>query len=292
MQKSEEMLMKKIALITDSATNLPEEFMKEDFVYVAPLKVNIDGVEYYDLKDITPKEVAEKIETCDIKTTLVSPGEALDFYRQAIKDGYDEILTVNMSSVLSGTFNSFRVAAEQVEEVKITNFDTRSAGIGCGLQVVRAIELLKEGKTVEEIIADLTSRVEKSDVSLVPGTLKFLVKGGRVSKLRGAVGGILNIIPILEIVEDGTIKDVGKGRGFRSTIMTNVQRYIDKYRGKGKIDIGFSTSFDEAEVDLAEKTVREALADQVRNVYRTHLTSVLCTHSGPKNFVISMYIVE
>ncbi|MFV0254718.1 MAG: DegV family protein [Erysipelotrichaceae bacterium] len=283
--------MNKIAVLTDSAVNLPKQFMDLDFVYVAPLKVNRDGEEFLDGIDIDPRTVASEIDDHDFKTTLVNPLEALSFYNKAKDDGYNILLSVNLSSSLSGTFNSFRIAADQIEGVEVYNFDTNSAGIGAGLQVIRAIELVQANKSISEIIEYLEGHKKNSKVTLLPGSLKYLVKGGRLSKLKGTIGGILNISPILEVQESGEIIQVAKGRGFKNAITTSIKRYSEMFKNLGTIDVGLSTSFDEEELDIAEAALKEALP-KIRNVYRTYLTPVLCIHAGPKNIVISIYPID
>lgn len=220
--------MKKIKLITDSTCDLPKEVLEKNNIEVMRLLINFGEESYLDGIEINQDELFEKIESRNIfpTTSQITPNRFLEVFENAKKN--DEILIlVLISSVMSGTYQSACLAKKMSEYDDIYIVDSKSTCSGLGVLVLRAANLIKEGKSVEEIIDDLEREKYKINSSLSFDSLDNLIKGGRISKTVGVVTGILGIKLILEI-KDGLMSVKDKVRGNKKAVKRIVED-IEKY---------------------------------------------------------------
>lgn len=187
-----------IQLVSDTSTMYTPEQGKELGVTIVPLHVTVNERSYRDLEEITDDQLLAMIaEKHTPKTSQPALGEKIDTYDVLSEQG--EVLDIAMSSGLSGTYQSALLAKEQsVNPEKVHVFDSRTL---CGphrCMINRAVELVKEGKTVSEILAVL-EKARDSEVSyLIPFDFGFLVRGGRLNSMAGALGGLLKLVPIMK----------------------------------------------------------------------------------------------
>ena len=223
-----------IRVITDSSCDLPKEMITQYNIGVAPLHIYIDGEDYTDGADITHEEFYEKSGKAQNlpKTSQPAPGDVLDLIHESLKE-YTHVLSVNLSSALSGTYQTVNMLKESVGEA-LTIFDTKNGSLGVGLQVLKACELVKEGLSSTEIVKRLAEYRDSLDTLVYLETLENAVKGGRVSKLSYIAASMLNVKAIVYIdKEEGTVKVREKIRGEKKAL-----RYIiDAIKNK---DIDFS----------------------------------------------------
>lgn len=220
--------MKKIKLITDSTCDLPKEVLEKNNIEVMRLLINFGEESYLDGIEINQDELFEKIESRNIfpTTSQITPNRFLEVFENAKKN--DEILIlVLISSVMSGTYQSACLAKKMSEYDDIYIVDSKSTCSGLGVLVLRAANLIKEGKSVEEIIDDLEREKYKINSSLSFDSLDNLIKGGRISKTVGVVTGILGIKLILEI-KDGLMAVKDKVRGSKKAVKRIIED-IEKY---------------------------------------------------------------
>lgn len=207
--------MSKIALVTDSTSDISKSMEEALGIKVVPLTVNIDGKSYLDRIDITNEAFYKHIETCEVlpTTSQVSPGLFYETYHKLYEEGYDEIISIHLSKNLSGTVDSARIASKMLsEEIKVTVIDSLGATISLGLVVKILAEAIKVGKTIEEVL-DLAEKVKsKVELYFLLDSLTNLEKGGRIGKASFLVGSLLNIKPILKL-ENGVIDSYDKVRG-------------------------------------------------------------------------------
>lgn len=198
-----------IKIITDTASDiLPMEGEKLG-IKVLPLTIRFNKDEFIDGVTITQRKFYEKlIESSELpKTSQITPfafQEAFEEFKN------DDVICITLSRKLSGTYNSARIAAEDYPNVRV--IDSNNVTIGERIIVLRALQLVNEGKTVDEVVNIIE---EEKDIAHVIGmveTLEYLKKGGRISPLVAAIGGFLKIKPVVEI-NDGEIKMLGKARG-------------------------------------------------------------------------------
>ncbi|MBQ3010032.1 MAG: DegV family protein, partial [Oscillospiraceae bacterium] len=200
----------KVRIITDSTADLRANLV--DSVPFVPLTINFGEEEFVDNVTMSRKAFYEHLAVCkDLpKTSQPTPDAFEKEYKKAIAAG-EKVIVLTISSKLSGTFQSASIAAmDYPDDVYVV--DTRSAAIGVGILAELAYELAKQGLDAEAIVAKLEE--EKNDLVLFAAldTLEYLVRGGRLSKVAGLAGGLLNIKPVITL-KDGEIAVVGKARG-------------------------------------------------------------------------------
>lgn len=269
--------MKKIKLITDSTCDLPKDVLEKNNIEVMPLLINFGEESYLDGIEINQDELFEKIESGNIfpTTAQVTPNRFLEVFENAKKN--DEILIlVLISSVMSGTYQSACLAKEMSEYDDIYIVDSKSTCSGLGVLVLRAANLIKEGKSVQEIIDDLEKEKYKINSSLSFDSLDNLIKGGRISKTVGVVTGILGIKLILEI-KDGLMAVKDKVRGSKKAVKRIIED-IEKYGCRKDLPVIL------VNVDMEDIAgpLREYLKANNIDFIETTVGCTVAIHSGKK----------
>lgn len=203
-------------IVTDRGADLLPEHAAQADVRFAPLAITLDGKTYLSGIDIQPDEFYRKLdETGGFPTTSQpSPGDLAQMYREAAATDR-EILSIHISSGLSGTVNAARVAAQAVPEADVAIYDTKSLSAAQGWHVEMAALAAKAGWTRERILAMLEKVTAATEVLFTLPTLKYLIHGGRVSHLKGLLAQVLNIRPIIGVEkEGGTSLTKGQARTF------------------------------------------------------------------------------
>jgi len=273
--------MKKIAVLTDSAANLTESFVKKhDNLFVVPLKIIIDGKEYRDQEEISAEEVYQKLDHHEVKTSLPILTDIEDRIKTIKEKGFTHVVVVNISSGLSGTFNSFRLALEEEKDLEIVQYDTLTLGAGEGFIVQYALELIEDGCPFDDIKDKLHRlRHEDSLAFYTLNTLKYLRAGGRIGKVEGTLGDLLHIKPIITVDDAGEYVTLSKAFGQKRAMLKMKSILLENFEGD-KIDLVIHYGNNE---DLAKEWAEKLkpLFD-IRNLQLVRLTPVLGVHTGPE----------
>lgn len=210
--------MEKIKIITDSTLDIPAELIKEKDIEVLPLLINFGEESYLDGVEITTKEMLERIERENIlpTTAQVTPNRFEETFRKFLAEGY-KIVTIVLSSNMSGTYQSACIAKNMVESDDIIVIDSRTVTSQLGLLVLKACELRDKGANIFEIEKGVKEAITKVRCSLNFESLENLVRGGRLSKTAGTIGSVLGLRLILDI-KDGTMVVKDKVRGNKKAI--------------------------------------------------------------------------
>ena len=207
-------------IVADSGYDLSPQQLGDQKVNTLPLKMTLSGITYRSGIDIQSEEFYQLLaETEDMPTTSVpSPGEFLELYQQVAQED-PEILSIHISSGLSGTFNAARTAAEQMKNANITLVDTRTLSGEMGWQIEAALRGIKLGKSLDEIL-EMMSRIRaQSEMVFTLPDLSYLIHGGRISHLKGLLASLLGIKPIIGVGKsDGKYADLSKARTFKKAI--------------------------------------------------------------------------
>lgn len=188
----------KTAIVTDSTAYLTLEERNSYNVHMIPLSVNIEGTFYDEEIDITASEFYDRVRGAAEfpKTTQPSVGRFVELYETLGKE-YDEIVTIHLSSGISGTFQGAVQAGAMVEGVNVHAFDSEVAAYLQGLYVKEAAKLAMDGASGEQIVDHLNELKETRDVYIIVDDLQHLQRGGRLSAAAALIGGLLQVKPIL-----------------------------------------------------------------------------------------------
>jgi DegV family protein with EDD domain len=270
-------------IVTDSGTDisLSKEEQQELNIHVVPLNVSLDNVTYREGVDIQPAEFYPLLaETEDMPTTSQpSAGEFADVYKKILE--YDpDILSIHISSGLSGTYNSAIAAAQMLPGTNITVMDAKTLSAAAGWQVEAAARAVKKGWSMEEV-KSLVARISAASDSIYTlNELKYLIHGGRISHMKGLIASILNIKPLIGVEkEGGTYVQLGQSRTFKRAVQGLVNIISEKHPpgSELRVQVLHSFNFEGAAMlkDLIDKTFKCTWLPE------GHISLVLGAHTGP-----------
>ena len=226
-------------IVVDSAANIPAELVKKYDIRVISFVNYVNGKKVVCFApDLTPEEERAKGREyydavragADVKTGLVSSGDFEDLFRSILEAG-DDILYFSLSKNISGTYNSARIAAEELSESfpdrKIRLIDALNASLAQGILAIYASEMRAGGKSLDETADILATYPAKMNGIFTVGDLKYLSKTGRISSSAALVGNLLSIKPILRGNKDGFIVQFKKCRGRKAALNTLVSLVCD-----------------------------------------------------------------
>ncbi|CAM2077909.1 MULTISPECIES: DegV family protein [Clostridium] len=210
--------MEKIKIITDSTLDLPLDLIKEKDIEVLPLLINFGEESYLDGVEINTREMLDRIAKENIlpTTAQVTPNRFEEVFKKYIDEGY-KIVTLVLSSEMSGTYQSACIAKNMLDTDDIIVIDSRNVTSGLGVLVLKACEFRDNGDNIFEIEEKIKSIIPKVKSSLSFESLENLVRGGRLSKAAGAIGSVLGLRLILE-VKDGQMAVKDKVRGSKKAL--------------------------------------------------------------------------
>ena len=273
-----------LKIIVDSTSDVSAEQIKNHQLTVVPLTTHFGDEEFLDGVTMTPQEFFKRLESDPNHptTSQPSPEVFMKAFREAIDNG-DEVLAITISGKLSGTYQSARLAAMELDSDRIYIVDSENVSLGIQVLLEYACRLRAEGKSGAEIAAVLEEKKHEVRVLAVVDTLKYLHRGGRISKTVAVAGNLLSIKPILEIT-DGEILMVGKARGAKSS-----ERLLNKLiEERGNID--FDQPFCLAYSGLDPAPLDEYV-DSYTDLWESHVAreaipvavigSTIGTHAGP-----------
>ena len=204
-----------VAVVTDSTADYPPRFLAEQGVTVVPLHVRFGSESYRDQFEISPEQFFEKLVSSPHHPTTSQPAQQdlLDTYEKlATEMGTRDILSIHIGSALSGTFTAAQTAAKRLENLNIRVFDSGTATVGVGMLALKAAEMARAGRKLDEIWAALEKTRQRSGIIFTVDTLEYLQKGGRITWAAAFLGELLKFKPIL-MVADGKIGVKTKVRG-------------------------------------------------------------------------------
>lgn len=210
--------MEKIKIITDSTLDLPSDLIKEKDIEVLPLLINFGEESYLDGVEINTREMLDRIAKENIlpTTAQVTPNRFEEVFKKYLDEGY-KIVTLVLSSEMSGTYQSACIAKNMLDTDDIIVIDSRNVTSGLGVLVLKACEFRDNGDNIFEIEEKIKSIIPKVKSSLSFESLENLVRGGRLSKAAAAIGSVLGLRLILE-VKDGQMAVKDKVRGSKKAL--------------------------------------------------------------------------
>lgn len=268
-----------IRIVIDSTSDVTDEIIEKYNLKMVPLTVNFENESLLDKIELSSKDFFDKLEKAEKlpTTTLVSPGAFVETFSEILMEG-DQVLGIFLASEFSGTYDSARMAKEMIGSDDIHIIDTRSVCLGSFALILEAIDLVEQNMAIEEIVEELDKLKEKVVAIAALDTLKYLEKGGRLSKGQAVVGSLLNIKPIIEI-KDGKLSVIEKIRGKNKTI-----KWFDEWIEKNNYDLTDKTvllfhgrSYDQ--LKILRETIEEKY--KIKNIIEQEIGAVIGTHAGP-----------
>jgi DegV family protein with EDD domain len=203
----------KIAIVSDSTSDLTLETREKYNIRILPLRVIYTDGEYKDRVDITPEEIYARFKEEIPTTSLPSPQDTMDLLNQLKQEDYTHVIIVTISSGISGTMNMIRNIADSFEGLSFEIIDSKSLTMGAGFAIIEGSKELERTNDFEKTVNRIKEVLSKTKVYYVVKTLEYLKKGGRIGKVEGTIGELLNIKPIIAINEDGVYYSYKKVRG-------------------------------------------------------------------------------
>lgn len=273
--------MSKIAIVTDSTSNLPEDLVRHHSIHVIPLQLIWAGDTYRDGLDIAPLEFYTRLKTAKEMPSSSQPSPAAfqRVYTELLDQGYD-IVSIHISSKLSGTMDSAIQAKNNLHSDRIALIDSFSASMGLGFPVLVAARAASEGASFEEVVQQAENAANRTGVLFVVSTLEFLHRGGRIGGAAAFLGTALGLKPIL-YVNDGKVDAKEKIRTMTKALDRVTDLLVENV-GDRKVHLSVLHANAPAEADnLLQKAKDRLPSGAIVESFLTPVSPVIGTHTGP-----------
>lgn len=277
-----------VKIVTDSGADIPKPLAEELDIAVVPLTVHFGDEEFKDGVDLELSEFYRRLHAGgQPRTTQPSPTDFEAVYRRLQADA-DAIVSVHLSSQLSGTMQSASIAAAMDGiDVPVHVVDSRSASLGIGMLAVEAARMAKAGASAEDIVQHLEAIVARQKVLFLVDTLEYLQRNGRIGRAQAFVGGLLNIKPLLTI-DDGVVAPLERARGRAKARARLLELVTQGAQGQRvKVAVMHADALEEAESLASE--LRSRL--DVEELVVGQLGATIGTHAGPGTLGVVFYSV-
>lgn len=272
--------MTKIALLVDSGMDVPVELINQGGIFVAPLNIMYKDKTYMDKIEITSKEIYDRLDQEIPKTSLPSMAYVEKLIAEITEQGYTHVIGITIASALSGTHNALRLALEHHPELESFMVDTKSIGIGGGMQAAFLKEEIDKGTSFEEL-RDISQQLPVNGrVYFSIPTLEYLKKGGRIGLVTSVLGTALNLNPIISCNEDGVYYTVSKARGRKKSLSKMLDCMEKALHGYAAYDLAVAYGNDKEEALKLMAVMKERFSNY-RHCYFGEASPVLGAHTGP-----------
>ena len=269
--------MANVRIVTDSTADLPPSLVAELGITIVPLQVNFGDQSFRDGIDLTPEAFYDKLRASPTMPTTSQPsvGAFVEVYESLAADA-DGILSIHLSSALSGTYNSAMLAREEIgDRCPVEVIDSRQASLGIGIIVLACARLARQGAPLAELADHARRMIPNTHILFLVETLEYLQRGGRIGRAAAFVGTLLSVRPLLKI-EDGEVRPAEKVRT-RGKGIDRLVQFAGSFPNVEMLSILNATTPDDVE-QIMSRT--EALVPRDRTIVG-QVGSVIGTHTGP-----------
>ncbi len=275
--------MNEYVIIVNSTVDVPKEWLEERNVPFIPLKYTIGGKTYKDMMGLSAKEFFQKLRDGEMAvTSQINPDEAKEALEPYLKEGKD-VLFLGFSSALSGTYNSMRLAAEELREEypdrKLILVDTLCACLGEALLLYYAVKQRDAGKTIEEVAQWAEENKLHVCHNVTVDDLYHLQRGGRVSKAAAVLGTMVQIKPMIHMDNNGSLQVIGKERGRKKSLNKIVDRAVEQSKGYDNEIIMITHGDCIEDAEYVAQRVRDKMG--IDNILINNIGTVIGSHTGP-----------
>jgi DegV family protein with EDD domain len=277
----------KTAVVVDSTAYIPQALIEQHNIHVIPLLVNWSGESLRDNVDITPDEFYKRLETAKEmpSTSQPSAGEFYDLYSKVAEEA-ESIVSLHISSELSGTVASAHAAAKLMEDFPVEIVDSESTSMGLGYMALAAARAVENGASAKEAASVARAMIPQSRIVFVVDTLEFLHRGGRIGGASRLFGSMLSIKPLLE-VQEGKIEALEKVRTKKKAVNRLLDIVAESCAGKSKVYAAVANASAHQEAQSVADEVQKRL--DPAELYVVDLSPVIGTHTGPGLVGIAWY---
>jgi DegV family protein with EDD domain len=269
----------KIALLTDSTCDLPKKVLDRLSINFLPLKIIFKDGEYRDRVDIKPGEVYKRFEEEIPTTSMPGPDDIKEKLLELKDQDFTHIIIIHISSGLSSTYDVSRMVSKEMEGLTVDVIDSKMLSKGLGRLVLYTQELIEQQKLdFSEIINKVKEKRDEIDLFFVVKTLKYLKEGGRIGKVKGTIGQLLNIKPIISIDGEGQYYTYDRARSRKKSIKKLYKIANEKInKGLFYIDVMHADAEKEAK-SLLNKFKK---LENVKDVVLGEISPAMTVHAGP-----------
>lgn len=280
-----------IAIVTDSTSDLPEEQRSQSNITVVPENVIFGTTTYQDGIDMTPERLYDMLPTAKDHPTTSQPsaGEFIKHYRPLIQAG-KEIVSIHLSSKLSGTYASAVAAKKELEDefkkqLPITILDTPWISMALGMLCLIAAQAAQSGKSRDQVVAAVNALIPKLNIIFVLDTLEYLKRGGRIGAASAMLGALLNFKPMLTL-KDGAVHPLEKPRSRAKAVRRLIEMLEESAKNKPLHVAVLNANALEEAADIG-KQVRAQF--DCREFYSVSLGPAIGVHTGPGTIGLAYY---
>ncbi len=269
-----------IKIVTDSSCDLPQSVIDKYDISVVPLYINFPDQSLLDGVEISRKTFYERLPQTIPPPTTSAPaiGSFAKKYQELIEKGAEAVLSIHISSVLSGTVNVASLAAESLQNALVKTFDAGQLSIGTGLVVEAAAKAAAAGKNLEDIMDEIKNLAARTYTFAAVDTLKYLQRSGRISHITSSLGSLLQIKPILQMSQ-GKVK-----MGVSRTINGSVKQLLSILKNLGNLEqLNLVHSNSPERAQMLYEEAKEYFPNG-KEPFVVDITPVLGAHVGPGIF--------
>lgn len=283
--------MPRVRIVGDSTCDLPIDIRTDHNIETVPLNVHFGDEVFQDQVTIGPEEFYAKLKSSRVlpRTSQPSPGDFVAVYeRLAGEPGTEAIVSIHLSSEMSGTYQSALIASQMVKEkgIDVTVVDSRMASTQCGALVLIAAKAARAGWPKSDVVQLIETAKTKIEVVFVVDTLEYLQKNGRIGKAAGLIGGLLHIKPILTVA-DGFVAPLEKIRGSSRIMPRMVEIVSEKVKSRQPQVVYILNADCPDRARELETKVREAIAPKY--LYHGAIGPVIGAHAGPGTLAVAWH---
>lgn len=283
--------MKNFVITTDNTSDLPKEYIEKNNIGIMSLTYTIEGNTYSYENSMPLTDLYQKMRNGSIPTTSqVNPAEAKRIFLQMLEKYDCDILHISFSSGMSGSYNSARIAAEELADEgishKIKIVDSLGASAGIAIMIHNALKFQAEGKSVDEVYEWLEENKLHVIHTLTVDDLNHLYRGGRLSKTSAIIGSIVNVKPLIYVNDEGVLIPNGNVRGRKkalNALIDNMGEVLGSYADKN--DLVCITHADcEADAEYVANQIRERF--HIENFMISMIGPIIGSHVGPGGMIL------
>ncbi|SHH84654.1 DegV family protein [Desulfosporosinus lacus] len=268
----------KIAIVTDSTSDLGSDMTKEFGIEILPLHVVYKDREYLDGVSISPNEVYDNMDIEVPTTSLPSPAEISNLFDRLREEKFTHVLTMHISSGLSGTYETVCQVAKDYKEMEIEVLDSKALSMGLGFPVLQAARELRKSIDFQAVLKVAKKVSEQTKLYFVLSTLEYLKRGGRIGYVSGTIGELLNIKPIISINSEGKYITYSKVRG-RDQSLKKLYDILIESTQDGQYNVAIVHGGAEQEARKLWQNAKEL--PNIKELLFNQISPVMGVHTGP-----------